>query len=184
MHTKKQCPETKQAHFISMILPLLPSASEGWGKVMFSVCSPRRGNTPVPGSFQGLWSKVLSRGTPVLAGRGVPLSWLGGYPRTGQGVSPARTGGTPSQDWNGLGYPLPQTGYTAGGMPREVSRRRTFLLVRSMTTKSDTFSLDSGNVKMNQTIQRFSKANDRNHFYDYTRHHLRYQCVKLQIIKA
>ena len=33
------------------------------------------------------------------------------------------------------------------------------LLVRSMSTKSDTFSLDSGNVKMNQTIQSIIKSN-------------------------
>ena len=58
----------------------LPSVSEGWEKVMFSVCSPPGGGggTPVPDSFQGLWSQVLS------GGGGYPCSdWGNTHP--GQG---------------------------------------------------------------------------------------------------
>ena len=55
----------------------LPSASEGWGKVLFSVC--------------------LSVQTSTGRGRGVPQVWDGGgYPRSGWG-------GTP--DLDGGGYP-------------------------------------------------------------------------------
>ena len=70
-------------------LYLLPPASEGWGKYCFHRClstppgggdtpvlsqvtGPMSflGGTPVPGSFPGHWSQVLSTG--------VPQSWLGG----------------------------------------------------------------------------------------------------------
>ena len=110
----------------------LPPATEGWGKVIFSVClsvhTGTGGGTPVPGSFPGLWSQVLSRGyhsprffprSLILSQVSGPRSFLGegyprpfwGYPRTG----PRQGWGTPSQDWGtppwpGLGYPLPQPG--------------------------------------------------------------------------
>ena len=57
--------------------------------------------TPVPGSFQGLWSQVLFRGAPVPA-RGYPSA------------SPRQNGRA-------------STCYTAGGKPLR-SRRRIFLL--------------------------------------------------------
>ena len=100
---------------------LLPPASKGWGKVMFSVCSPWVGGTPVPGSFQGLWCQVLSRG--------YPLSWLGEVPQDRLGRVPQDRGYPPAR--TGYHPPPPETGYTAGGMPRAVSRRRTFLLTLS-----------------------------------------------------
>ena len=98
---------------------ILPPASEGWGKAIFSVrllVSPHPERvpqsqvlsqvsvlrpflegwgTPVPGSFPGLWSQVLSGGVP------------------------------PGQDWG----TLPPACYAAGGMPRAVSPRRTFLFL-------------------------------------------------------
>ena len=128
---------------------LLLAASEGWGKVMFSICSqPGLGGgvsqlgfqslpqTLVPGSFLGrgypsLWSHVRSGGYPSLWSH-VPS---GGYPSLWSHVpprgTPVLTGGTPGQ-----GYPLPNqdwgtppcgTGCAAGGTPRAVSHR-TFLL--------------------------------------------------------
>ena len=96
---------------------------------MFLVCPPLgRGATPVPGSFQGLWSQVLSRrGTPVPGSfqglwsqvlcRGAPQSQVlskvfgprsyrgggtqvpaGGYPSPGQD----RNGVLPIQDRTGV----------------------------------------------------------------------------------
>ena len=106
-----------------------------------------QGGTLVPGSFQGLWFLVLSGGTPVPGGgypspgQGVPQSQWRGTPvlaggtaqaRTGVGYPPARTGvGYPPWSGQAWGTPPPLgTGYTVGGMPRAVSRRRTFLIVR------------------------------------------------------
>ena len=94
------------------------------------------GSTPVPGPFPGLWSWVLSmeEGTPVLVG-GLPPPWKGPgtkdlrknlelrYPQDWDTPCPGL--GYPL--WPGLGYPSPKTGYTAGGMPRAVSLRSTFL---------------------------------------------------------
>ena len=101
-----------------VLLLFLPPASEGWGKVIFSLCvsvyTSMRG-TPFPGQDEG-------EGTPFPCqdGGGAPL------PRSGWGVPPVRTGwgrdmrypfpgqdgkiphpragwGTPCQDW--MGYP-------------------------------------------------------------------------------
>ena len=49
---------------LRVFVVLLPPASEGWGKVIISVCLSVHtwGGTPVPGSFPGLWSQILSGG--------------------------------------------------------------------------------------------------------------------------
>ena len=93
---------------------------------MFSqVCVRSQGGIPVPGSFPGLWSRVLP-------GEGVPQSQVltqvsgpfpgGRYPRPGQAGTPIPAGGV-HQDRGtslartglgypqlGLGYPLPWPG--------------------------------------------------------------------------
>ena len=92
-------------------LPLLPPASEGWGKVLFSICqsTPRPGGggvVPHP-SWQG-------EGTPVLSqARGTPSGWWGiPHPIWLMGhVLPVGTGwGYPNPDlaW---GSPLSSTGW-------------------------------------------------------------------------
>ena len=107
MHKLRDC-ERGQLNVIHS--NLFPSASEGWGKVMFSVCSPLEGR-----GYPRLWSQSLLEGYPSLCSH-VPS-----------------TGGTPvlsqvllgSQDWV---PPSPTgTGYTAGSTSRVVSCRRTFL---------------------------------------------------------
>ena len=122
------------------------------GKVMFSqvsVHSHLRG-TPVPGSFPGHWSQVIS---------GVPQSWLGEVlhdgapcwpgqdlgtlqPSSGWGTPPPRTGVPPGQVR--MGYPPPHgldwgnptgqknrasTCYAAGGMPL-ASTQEDFLVMK------------------------------------------------------
>ena len=75
---------------------LLPPASEGWGKVIFSVCSH-------------------------LGGGGVPhlRSGVGRYPISGGGGVPhlrSEVGGYPGQVWMvGRGYPIPGLGW---GVPQ------------------------------------------------------------------
>ena len=91
----------------------LPPASEGWGKVIFSVCPHLRGGGyPISG---------LGRGVPH------PRSgwWGGGVPHLrsgwwGGGVPHSRSqwlgGGTPSQVWMvGRGVPHPRSGWWGGG---------------------------------------------------------------------
>ena len=119
---------------------LLPNASEGQGKAMFSVCLPPRGRgTPasgprcfywslvpgpfqgvpqplVPGPFTGLWSLPLSRRYPLVLAK--VLLGEGGYPCLRRGVPLARLGVPPAPS---------RTGYVVGGTPLAVSRRRTFL---------------------------------------------------------
>ena len=56
----------------SSLVALLPPASEGWGKVIFSVCPHLQGGYPVPG---------LDGGTPSQV-------WTGGYPILLMGVTP------------------------------------------------------------------------------------------------
>ena len=98
--------------YCSSIFQLLSPASDGWGKVMSSVCSPSRGGgTPVPGSFQCLWSQAFSGGTPVRGTfHGLWSQVLSAM--TGVRPPPARTGVSPGQDWGvpwpGLGYPPSQ----------------------------------------------------------------------------
>ena len=73
-------------------------------QVLSKVSGPRPfpGGTPVPGSFQGLWSQVLSRGIPqsqVLSKVSGPRSFLGdGYPIPSQDL------GSPPLTRTGLGY--------------------------------------------------------------------------------
>ena len=66
--------------------------------------------------------------TPVLSSFPVygPRSFPGGYPRPGQGQI-TQDWGTPLPARTGVS-PFPGTGYTAGGTPRTVFRRRTFLV--------------------------------------------------------
>ena len=73
------------------------------------------GGTEVPGSFQGLWSQVLSRGYPS-PGQGYPR--IGGYPRTGV-TSLARTGVISSQDRGTPWDRLCCGRYVSCGFPQE-----------------------------------------------------------------
>ena len=93
---------------------LLPPASEGWGKVIFSVCPHLggRGGYPIPGLGGGTLSQVCVWGGGVLhprSGWGVPC------PRSGWGgtLSQVWVGGTLSKVWMG-GYPIPGL---CGGLP-------------------------------------------------------------------
>ena len=118
-------------------LTCLPPASEGWGRSCFHWClsfhrgdysSPRffprslvlcpfQGGTPVPGSFHGLCSQVLSRGVPQFWPRGTSVlgqDWGLGYPQLGLGYpQPWQDWGTP---WARTGVPPGRTGlgYTLG----------------------------------------------------------------------
>ena len=104
-----------------MVKLLLPAAYKVRQEVIFSVCQftpGGGGGTPVPGSFPGHWSQVLSwGGTPVLVGGGVlPQPGLG-YPPTPQ----------PSQDRT-----AEQTLVTQRALCLLRSRRRTFLLTKKL----------------------------------------------------
>ena len=105
---------SKYACSYSMKSLYRPHPKDGEGTVFTGVClSTIGGGTPVPGSFPGHWSQVLSRGgTPVLAIRvpstGCPqpgqdstgLGYPSGQNRTGVPPPIASPGwGTPSQDW-------------------------------------------------------------------------------------
>ena len=100
---------------------LLPPASEGWGKVLFSVCqSTLMGGYPISGPA-GYPISGLGRGVPhPRSGQGgYPIPGLDGgvpHPRSGWGeVTQPRSGqgGTPTQVWTG-GYPNPGLD---GGVP-------------------------------------------------------------------
>ena len=143
------------------ISAIFMAASEGWGRycfhrcvhtrvgasqslVPYQVCGPRSfvGCTPIPGSFPGLWSQVISGVTPVLAG-GTPVL---GYPQPDRtGVPPSQDKVTPNWEWGspqlGIGYhpgwhwgtPLQdRTAYGVLAMQHAVcllrSHRGTFLL--------------------------------------------------------
>ena len=86
------------------------------------------GCTPVPGSFPGLWSQVLSRGYPILWSHvlsgGYPSPDLEGgtpIPAGGVPVTPVLAGGYPSPGqgypWTGLGYPPPDQDRTGVPLP-------------------------------------------------------------------
>ena len=87
---------------------LSPPASEGWGKVLFSVCQ-----------------SILMVGYPISGlGRGVPITGLAGgipHPRSGQGC-------TPSQVWLG-GYPIAglAEGYPIPSLARRVPHEMEYL---------------------------------------------------------
>ena len=102
-----------------MKFQLLPPASEGWGKVIFSVCSHLRGGgVTCPGLDGGRGYPIqvwMVGGYPISGlGWGVPhlRSGVGGYPISGQRVPHLRfgMGGTPSQVWGG-GYPISGLGW-------------------------------------------------------------------------
>ena len=118
----------------------LPPASEGWGKVIFSVCSDLWGGGVVPhpgldgggGGFTP--SQVLGGGYPIQVWmvEGLPhlrISGLGEVPHPGLdggGVPHLRSGGYPIQVWMVGGYPISGLGGTRsrsgwwGGTPSQV----------------------------------------------------------------
>ena len=82
---------------------LLPPASQGWGKVLFSVCL----------------SVHISGGVPQSGLGGVPHPKSGGYP------IPGLDGVPPSQTWDGVPPPRPGTGYPrilGWGTPPDLGR--------------------------------------------------------------
>ena len=94
-----------------LLLP--PHPKDGEGNVFTGVCPFTGGGTPVPGSFPGLWSQVLSWG--------MPQSWPGGTPVPAGGTQD-RTGvpPQPEQDW-GIPLPRDRTADAARGMPLGLS---------------------------------------------------------------
>ena len=106
---------------------LLPPASEGWGKVMFSVCSHRGGGGQVqPGGGQvqlagggggGCQVQLAGGGCQVqLAGGGVRSSWRGGVRSSCQGgVQVQLPGGGSGPAAGGGQVQLPGGGQSAGG---------------------------------------------------------------------
>ena len=84
------------------IYRLLPTASEGWGKVMFSVCShPGRGG----GTYLGQAEPTLTRGGCLpWPGRDTYLGWGGGVPTLARGVHTLARGYLP---WLGGYLPWP-----------------------------------------------------------------------------
>ena len=117
---------------------LLPPASEGWGKVMFSVCS-HLGGYPYPIMLCNITQNAMGQpgGYPARSSRGGTLpggtlaggypgggvTWPGGYPGWGY---PGQ-GGTLAGGYPGWGVPWPggvpsqdnigSTCYMAGSMP-------------------------------------------------------------------
>ena len=106
------------SNYINLWRIFISPASEGWLKVMFSVCPPP-GGLPQSGS-QSLPQTLVPGPFWRLPQCLVPCPFWG-YPRTG--VPPAKTGVHPGQNWGtpqpGLGTPQPGLG---------CSHRRTFLL--------------------------------------------------------
>ena len=102
-------------------ISFLPPASEGWGKVIFSVC-PHLWGHPVPGLDRGAPSHVWTRGTPSCwqgdtpsrTGWGILIQgWMGYSPpsKTGWGTHLSKTGwGTPPSS-PGWGKPPSRTGW-------------------------------------------------------------------------
>ena len=94
---------------------LLPPASEGWGKVIFSVC-PRLQGVPHPADEGGTPSQVWPRGYPI------PGLDRGGYPisrsRWGVPHSQVWTESTQSQVWMGVYLEYPPPIGTGWGTPK------------------------------------------------------------------
>ena len=131
--------------WIRYCLEYLPPASEGWRKVMFSLCPPFGGGTPsqvwVGGTLarSGWWgdtpSQVWVGGTqPGLDGGGYPGQvWMVGVPQPG-----LDGGGYP-------GYPPPpirqssivSTCYAAGGMPLAFTQEDFLVVFSPATFESD-----------------------------------------------
>ena len=96
---------------------------------MFSqVCvCPHPWDIPVPGSFPGSWSQILSQGVPQSQAGDTPVPGGGWYTRTGIPTHPGedwpcqdRTGVPPSQP--GDQDSRSSTCYAAGGMPLAVTQ--------------------------------------------------------------
>ena len=115
--------KVNETNFLCAERHYLPPASEGWGKVMFSVCS-HLGGYPYPIMP---WGTHLGGGTlPGPAGGGYPARSSPGYPAGGYQV-----GYPPGQVRTG-GYPVRTTEAvltTRRAVCLLRSRRRTFLLI-------------------------------------------------------
>ena len=85
---------------------LLPPASEGWGKVIFSVCPHLReeGGYPVPGLWVGGGYPIPGLGGEVPHPRS---RWRGGYPIPDQDGGGGSTSPLPSTTRTGWGTPPP-----------------------------------------------------------------------------
>ena len=79
-------------------------------KVVFTVCPPPGGGTPVPGSFQDLWSQVFSRG--ITQSQVLVQGPIWGYPSANrrEGYPSPSQRGTPVRAWMGVGYPPTRKG--------------------------------------------------------------------------
>ena len=106
---------------LSGAIDILPPASEGWGKVIFSVCSHLwGGGYPIPGLLRTLSQVCGWGGYPIPGLGGVPhlkSGWGVPHPRSWWGVPHPRSGwgGTPSQVWVGG---TPSQVWMVGGVPR------------------------------------------------------------------
>ena len=107
---------------------LLPPASEGWRKVIFSVCSHLRGGGgggyPLPANWWWVPPSFLTGGKPILPDRGLPQSgWWGGGLSHLANAGPDLGWGTPHPDL-GWGYPPtphPDLGPGQGGTPTRIA---------------------------------------------------------------
>ena len=111
------------------------------GKVIFSVClfvHRGRGGTPAHWSWSVVPGPLLGKGVPLISGpRSFPCSWLGGrgYLSQAQRRAPLLPPPPPpARTSTGIHLPSPPqetpwTEYSASGMPRAFSRRRTFLCI-------------------------------------------------------
>ena len=84
------------------LLSLLPPASEGWGKVLFSVCLSVHISGEVPQLGIGGYPIPGPLGTPLIRSGWVP-------PRTWDGVPPQTWDRIPSWTWDGV--PPPDLGW-------------------------------------------------------------------------
>ena len=90
----------------------LPPASEGWGKVLFSVClsvhTSMGWGYPVPGLDGGGYPIPGLGGGILHPADGYPIPGLGGG--GGAGYQIQLMGGTPSQVWMGVSQGTPRQG--------------------------------------------------------------------------
>ena len=114
----------------------LPPSSEGWGKVIFSVCSHPGGTFIQPD--WGYWGFQPHGGTPIQPNEGVPHPAQWGVPRLGQyGVPPSPPSGLDGVPPSRIGWVTPSPGrqssrstcYRAGSMP--LAFTRTFLFYKN-----------------------------------------------------
>ena len=136
--TLRQCFKTNSIIRIFSLIPNMnihhyrPHPEDGEGTVFTGVCLST-GGTPVPCSFPGLWSQVLSGGYPS-PGWGYPRT---GYPpaRSGLGYVPTRpwleNPPPPSQDRTGV--PLVRTGIPPGThLPQDRTAERVLATHRAV----------------------------------------------------